>query len=64
MVDVASGGIGITVIAKMQGTFNSYLPVINTLIGLCCLVAIVVALLYKIRPVSTQSTEPALSSTN
>jgi len=64
MVDVSSGGIGITVIAKMQSAFNSYLPVINILIGLCCLVVVVVALLYKMRPSSVQSIEPALSSTN
>ena len=64
MVDVSSAGIGITVIARMQSAFNSYLPVINILIGLCCLVAVVVVLLYKTRPGSAQSTEPALSSTD
>jgi sugar phosphate permease len=64
MVDVSSGGIGITVIARMQSAFNSYLPVINILIGLCCLVAVVVVLLYKLRPSSERSTEPALSSTD
>lgn len=64
MVDVSSAGIGITVIARMQSAFNSYLPVINILIGLCCLVAVVVVLLYKTRPGSAQSTEPALSSPN
>lgn len=64
MVDVSSGGIGITIIARMQSAFHSYLPVINSLIGLCCLVAFVVALLYKMRPSSVQSTEPAFSSTN
>ena len=63
MVDVASGGIGITVIAKMQGAFNSYLPVINILIGLCCLVAVVVVLLHKMRPVNPQPAEPVMSST-
>jgi OFA family oxalate/formate antiporter-like MFS transporter len=62
MVDVSSGGIGITVIARMQSAFNSYLPVINILIGLCCLVAVAVVLLCRMRPGSVQSTEPALFS--
>jgi sugar phosphate permease len=64
MVDVSSGGIGITVIARMQNAFNSYLPVINTLIGLNCLVAFVIVLLYKMRPSTAESTKPVLSSTN
>jgi OFA family oxalate/formate antiporter-like MFS transporter len=64
MADVSSGGIGITVIARMQSAFNSYLPVINILIGLCCLVAVAVVLLCRMRPGSVQSTEPALSSTH
>jgi MFS transporter, OFA family, oxalate/formate antiporter len=49
MVDVASGGIAITVIARMQGTFNTYRPVIEVLIGLSCLVAILVLFLYRMR---------------
>jgi OFA family oxalate/formate antiporter-like MFS transporter len=64
MADVSSGGIGITVIARMQSAFNSYLPVINILIGLCCLVAVAVVVLCRMRPGSVQSTEPALSSTH
>ena len=52
MVDVSSGGIGITVIARMQSAFNSYLPVIHILIGLCCIVAVAVVLLYRMRPSS------------
>ena len=34
MVDVASSGIAITVIARMQEAFKSYLPVFEMLIGL------------------------------
>jgi MFS transporter, OFA family, oxalate/formate antiporter len=49
MVDVASGGIAITVIARMQGAYNSYLPVIEMLIGLSGLVAVLVLFLYRMR---------------
>jgi len=49
MVDVASGGIAITVIARMQETLNSYRPVIEVLIGLSCIVAVLVLFLYRMR---------------
>jgi MFS family permease len=49
MVDVGSGGIAITVIARMQEAYKSYLPVIQMLIALCCIVAILVLLLYRMR---------------
>jgi MFS transporter, OFA family, oxalate/formate antiporter len=49
MVDVAGGGIGISAIAWMQKTYGSYLPVIQTLIGVCCVVAVLVGILYRIR---------------
>lgn len=49
MVDVGSGGLAITVIARMQQAYQSYLPVIQMLIGLCCIVAILVLVLYRIR---------------
>jgi len=49
MVDVASGGIAITVIARMQEALNSYRPVIEMLIGLSCVVAVLVLFLYRIR---------------
>lgn len=48
-IDVAAGGFGITAIAMMKDAFDSYLPVIEILIGLCCLVAIMVLYLYKMR---------------
>jgi sugar phosphate permease len=48
-IDVAAGGIGITVIARLKEEFNSYLPVIEMLIGLCCLVAVMLVFLYKMR---------------
>jgi len=49
MVDVGSGGIAITVIARMQGAFKSYVPVIELLIGLSCFVAVLVLFLYRTR---------------
>ena len=49
MVDVGSGGIAITVIARMQGAFKSYVPVIEMLIGLGCIVAVLVLFLYRMR---------------
>jgi MFS transporter, OFA family, oxalate/formate antiporter len=49
MVDVGSGGLAITVIARMQESYQSYLPVIQMLIALCCVVAILVLLLYRMR---------------
>ena len=49
MVDVASGGIAITAIARMQEALNSYRPVIEMLIGLSCVVAVLVLFLYRIR---------------
>ncbi len=49
MVDVGSGGIAITVIARMQGAFNSYVPVIEMLMGLGCVVAVLVLFLYRMR---------------
>jgi sugar phosphate permease len=49
MVDVGGGGIGIIAIARLQSAFGSYLPVIEILIGLCCAVAVVVSLLYRMQ---------------
>jgi MFS transporter, OFA family, oxalate/formate antiporter len=59
MVDVGAGGIAITVIAKMQSAFNSYLPVIEMLIGLACLIAIMVLFLFKMRRGILQKIQPA-----
>jgi MFS transporter, OFA family, oxalate/formate antiporter len=49
MVDVLGGGIGISAIAWMQKAFGSYLPVIQILIGVCCVVAVTIVFLYRIR---------------
>jgi len=49
MVDVGSGGIAITVIARMQQAYKSYLPVFEMLIGLTCIVAILVVFLHRMR---------------
>jgi sugar phosphate permease len=62
MVDVGSGGLAITVIARMQGAFNSYLPVIEMLIGLSCLVAVLVLFLRRMRRNILQKIQPTLSS--
>ena len=64
MVDVASGGIAITLIARMQAGYHSYMPVIELLIGLSCLVAILVLILYRMRRRTPQNglgreTQPA-----
>jgi len=61
-IDVAAGGIAITVIARMKEAFNSYLPVIEILIGLCCVVAVTVVFLYKMRRRHFPNTQPELSS--
>jgi MFS transporter, OFA family, oxalate/formate antiporter len=62
MVDVGAGGIAITVIAKMQAAFNSYLPVFELLMGLGCLIAVMVLFLFKMRRNVQQKIQPALSS--
>jgi MFS family permease len=64
MVDVGAGGIAITVIARMQGAFNSYLPVFEMLIVLTTLVAILVLFLFKMRRKILQKMELAFSSTD
>jgi MFS transporter, OFA family, oxalate/formate antiporter len=61
MVDVGAGGIAITVIARMQGAFNSYLPVFEMLIGLACIVALLVLFLFRMRRNILQKVQPALS---
>jgi MFS transporter, OFA family, oxalate/formate antiporter len=61
MVDVGAGGLAITVIARMQGAFNSYLPVFEMLIGLTCVVAILVLFLYRMRRNILQNSQPELS---
>ena len=59
-IDVAAGGIAITVIAMMKEAFNSYLPVIEILIGLCCLVAVMVMYLRKMRRKMLPKAQPDL----
>jgi|WetSurMetagenome_2_1015567.scaffolds.fasta_scaffold47307_2 MFS transporter, OFA family, oxalate/formate antiporter len=49
MVDVGAGGLAITAIARLQGAFHSYVPVIETLIALTCFVAVFVLFLRKMR---------------
>ncbi len=62
MVDVGAGGIAITAIALIQEAFHSYLPVLEMLIGLTCLVAILVLFLRRMRRGIPQRTQAVLSS--
>jgi MFS transporter, OFA family, oxalate/formate antiporter len=64
MVDVGSGGIAITVIAKVQGAYNSYLPAFEMLIALTCVVAILVLFLRKMRRNILQKNQPELYPAN
>jgi sugar phosphate permease len=64
MVDVGAGGLAISAIARMQSIFNSYLPVIEALIGLGCLVAIMVLFLFRMRRNILRKIQPVLSSTD
>ena len=56
-IDVGAGGIAITVIAQIQSTFHSYLPVFEMLIGLTCVVAIMVLFLHRMRRSILQKTQ-------
>jgi sugar phosphate permease len=60
-VDVACGGLGITVLARMRTAFGgSYLPVIEILIGLTCVnAALILVLFWKRRKFVPQSS-PAI----
>jgi sugar phosphate permease len=49
-VDVACGGLGISVLSEMKKYYGSYLPVIEILIGMTGIVAVMVMILYRIRP--------------
>lgn len=49
MIDVGSGGLAIEAIARMRSAFGAYPPVIDMLMGVCCIVAIMVLLLYRLR---------------
>jgi hypothetical protein len=60
MVDVGAGGLAITAIARLQGAYHSYLPVLEVLIALTCFVAIFVLFLRKMR--RTAPAEEALSA--
>jgi sugar phosphate permease len=63
MVDVSSGGIAITTIARVQGAYNSYLPVFAILIALTCVTAILVLFLRGMRRnILLKLEQPAMSS--
>jgi MFS transporter, OFA family, oxalate/formate antiporter len=49
MIDVGSGGLAIEALARMRSAFGSYLPVIELLMGVCCVVAVMVIVLWRIR---------------
>ncbi len=57
-VDVACGGLGISVIAEMERIYGSYLPVIEILIGMTSVVAVMVVALYRIRRNNMKRPEP------
>ncbi|MBN2321782.1 MAG: MFS transporter [Acidobacteria bacterium] len=59
-VDVACGGLGISIIAEMERIYGSYLPVIEILIGMSSVVAIMVVVLYRIRRNHSKRLEPAI----
>jgi len=48
-VDVACGGLGISVLAEMERFYGSYLPVIEILMGLTGVMVLLVIVLYRIR---------------
>ncbi|MEJ2109280.1 MAG: MFS transporter [Acidobacteriota bacterium] len=48
-VDVACGGLGISVLAELENVYGSYLPVIGILIIGTCIVAAMVMVLFRIR---------------
>jgi sugar phosphate permease len=59
MVDVGAGGIAITVIARMQEAFNTYMPVFEMLIALTSIVAFLVLFLFKMRRNILRKIQPA-----
>ena len=49
MVDIGVGGLGIPAFGLLQGWFHSYMPVLEIMMGLNCVVAVVVLTLYRLR---------------
>jgi len=49
MVDIGIGGLGIPAFGLMQGTFGSYMPVLEIMMGLNVVVAVTVLVLYRMR---------------
>lgn len=49
MVDIGVGGLGIPAFGLLQGRFGSYMPVLEIMIGLNCVVAVVVLILNRLR---------------
>lgn len=47
MVDIGIGGLGIPAFGLMQGAFGSYMPVLEIMMGLNCIVAVTVLILYR-----------------
>ena len=63
-VDVACGGLAITVLARMRTAFGgSYLPVIEILMGLTCVNAIMVLFLFWKRRKFVRQLSTALPKT-
>ena len=57
-VDVACGGLGISVIAELEKIYGSYLPVIEILMGMTGAVAVMVIILLRIRRKHPRRLEP------
>ena len=61
-VDVACGGLGISVLAELENIYGSYLPVIGILIIVTFIVAVMVLLLFRIRRSQMRRTATALAA--
>jgi MFS family permease len=57
-VDVAAGGLGISVLAELEKIYGSYLPVIEILIVMTFIVAVLVMALFVIRRSQSRRVKP------
>jgi len=57
-VDVASGGLAISVLAALEEMYGSYRPVIEILIVMTCIVAAMVVVLFRMRRSQSRRVKP------
>jgi sugar phosphate permease len=57
-VDVASGGLGISVLSELKKIYGSYLPVIEILIAMTFVVAVLVVALFRMRRSQSRRMKP------